>query len=62
MLINLVFIKIYLGKYLVWGFEILPLRYRGKSLFGITWDNYGNEITLFIDLFYKNILDITIKK
>jgi len=61
-MLNLIFLKLYFGKHLVYGFEIFPLKTRGLALFGITWDNYDNEIDLYIDVFYRNILEKTIVK
>ena len=58
MCINLLLIRLYFNKNLTYGIELLPFfNQRGICLFGITWDDYGDCIQLYIDLFYKNILN-----
>lgn len=62
-MVNLGLVKLYFGEYLVYGFEIIPLsKWRGKCLFGITWDYYTNYISLYIDFCFKNVLEKEIKR
>ena len=60
MIINLFIIKVYLME-TTKGIEFLSF-YRGKCLFGVTWDKWEDETILFIDLFYKNIFEKGRKK
>ena len=57
MKISLSIIKLYLGEYDVWGVEFLSFS-RGKSLIGITWDEYK----FYIDFLYCNIIEYNLKK